>query len=93
MNHDSPPTLPAVSLHHSHELNEVDGPQSSNTSQRQNGVSHTQSPSLSPQTETGLSRKLKFLMNLSVNLDTLVFAELCILYYMEYVSSLFCPDT
>lgn len=41
----------------------------------------------------GLSRKLEFVTHLLRNLDTLVFAELSALYYMEYVDSPFSPST
>ncbi len=41
-------------------------------------------PSLSQKAKEGLAQKLKFLSHLVYTLDTLVHAELCVLYYMEY---------
>lgn len=46
--------------------------------------SRTQDAGLSNEAKDGLTRKLQFLTNLTTSLDTLVFAELCALYYMEY---------
>lgn len=43
-----------------------------------------QRPSLSQKAKEGLSQKLRFLNHLVYTLDTLVHAELCVLYYMEY---------
>lgn len=43
-----------------------------------------QRPSLSQKAKEGLAQKLRFLNHLVYTLDTLVHAELCVLYYMEY---------
>ena len=43
-----------------------------------------QRPSLSQKAKEGLAQKLRFLSHLVYTLDTLVHAELCALYYMEY---------
>lgn len=43
-----------------------------------------QRPSLSQTAKEGLAQKLRFLNHLVYTLDTLVHAELCVLYYMEY---------
>lgn len=40
--------------------------------------------------KAGIARKLDFMTNLMSSLDVLVFAELSVLYYMEYVMSC-CP--
>ena len=42
-----------------------------------------QRPSLSQKAKEGLSQKLRFLIHLVYTLDTLVHAELCVLYYMD----------
>ncbi|KAF2970163.1 hypothetical protein GQX73_g3363 [Xylaria multiplex] len=89
MNNDLSPTLPAdrpLLPNQHHEAN-IDIPSSSQSpvpERQQNGSTSSQGPSLSPSAKEGLSKKLQFLMHLSLNLDTLVYAELCVLYYMEY---------
>ncbi|KAI8632406.1 DUF1746-domain-containing protein [Xylariaceae sp. FL1651] len=88
MNNDSSPTLPANPLLPSNHHHEADADARSNSrspapEQHQHGLANTQNPSLSQQAKEGLSKKLQFLVQLSLNLDTLVYAELCILYYMD----------
>lgn len=38
--------------------------------------------------KAGIAKKLEFFTHLMSSLDVVVFAELCVLYYMEYVSSM-----
>ena len=45
--------------------------------------SRTRRASVSARAKEGLVKKLQFLTNLAHNLDMLVFAELCAMYYME----------
>ncbi|KAI0466421.1 hypothetical protein F4859DRAFT_519074 [Xylaria cf. heliscus] len=76
MNNDPSPTLPAdhpllPTQHHG-----VDNPtqsdrQSPAPERRQHDSARSQSPPLSPSAKEGLAMKLQFLMNLSLNLDTL----------------------
>ncbi|KAI0505566.1 DUF1746-domain-containing protein [Xylaria bambusicola] len=89
MNNDSSPTLPAdrpllPNQHHGGDTNiHQSSTQSPEPERRQNDSSSPQSLSLSPSAKEGLTKKLDFLTHLSLNLDTLVYAELCILYYMD----------
>lgn len=50
------------------------------------GSATQQLPALSQKAKAGLAKKLAFLMHLNMSLDTLIYAELCILYYMEYAN-------
>ncbi|RYP93509.1 hypothetical protein DL770_000393 [Monosporascus sp. CRB-9-2] len=54
-------------------------PQDGGTGSRTRG----QRPYLSQKAKEGLSQKLRFLIHLVYTLDTLVHAELCVLYYMD----------
>ncbi|KAJ8127666.1 hypothetical protein O1611_g5966 [Lasiodiplodia mahajangana] len=88
MNHDPSPTLPAdrpllPNQHHEADIDTQSNSQSSAPEREQHGSASSQSPSLSPPAKEGLAKKLQFLMHLSLNLDTLAYAELCILYYMD----------
>ncbi|KAI0540707.1 DUF1746-domain-containing protein [Xylaria digitata] len=88
MNNDLSSILPADRplLPNQHHEADIDIPSSSQSpvpERQQNGSASSQSPSLSPSAKEGLSKKLQFLMHLSLNLDTLVYAELCVLYYMD----------
>ncbi|KAI1176960.1 DUF1746-domain-containing protein [Nemania sp. FL0916] len=97
MNHDPSPTSPADRpllptqqhhQHHHHRHDEADNDTqrsspSSALDTQQHGSANPQSPSLSPAAKESLNKKLEFLMQLSLNLDTLAYAELCILYYMD----------
>lgn len=94
MNNDPSPTLPADHplLPNQHREVDFDTPTNSRPpaperqqQQQQNESTGSQGSSLSPAAKEGLTKKLQFLMHLSLNLDTLAYAELCILYYMEYV--------
>lgn len=98
MNNDSTPTTPADPHRTSHAHHEddadADGPAQPAVSDHehepdQNGrATTTQNPSLSQAAKDGLKKKLQFMMHLSISLDTVVYAELCALYYMEYDKSL-----
>ncbi|KAI1208843.1 DUF1746-domain-containing protein [Annulohypoxylon truncatum] len=86
MNNVSTPTTPADPHRISHGLQEddADGPAHSAVSeQNHDGSATTQNPSLSQAAKEGLTKKLQFMIHLSVSLDTLVYAELCALYYMD----------
>jgi hypothetical protein len=88
MNHDSSPTLPAdrpllPNQHHEVDIDTQSNSQSPDPEREQHDSTSSQSPSLSPPAKEGLSKKLEFLIHLSLNLDTLAYAELCVLYYME----------
>ncbi|KAI1823988.1 DUF1746-domain-containing protein [Xylaria intraflava] len=88
MNDDPSPTLPAdrsLLPNQRHEV-DIDIPnisQSPTPDRRHHDSASPQNPSLSPSAKEGLSKKLQFLLDLSINLDTLVYAELCILYYLD----------
>lgn len=93
MNHDLSPTLPAdrpllPNQHHEADIDiDIDIQSESQPPApegQQHGSASSQRPSLSPSAKEGLVKRLQFLVHLSLNLDTLAFAELCILYYMEY---------
>ncbi|KAI1459010.1 DUF1746-domain-containing protein [Annulohypoxylon moriforme] len=89
MNNVPTPTTPADPHRISHGLQEddADGPAQSAVSESSYFISSTstnpQSPSLSEAAKEGLTKKLQFIIHLSVSLDTLVYAELCALYYMD----------
>ncbi|KAI1105243.1 DUF1746-domain-containing protein [Jackrogersella minutella] len=88
MNNVSTPTTPADPHRttHGHHEDNADGPaaQSAVSEQSQNdGSTTTQNPSLSKAAKDGLTKKLQLMIHLSVSLDTLVYAELCALYYMD----------
>ncbi|KAI0193235.1 hypothetical protein EV127DRAFT_452191 [Xylaria flabelliformis] len=89
MNNDPSPTLPAhhpllPNQHHGAENDtHSDRRQSPGLGRQQHDSAGSQSPPLSPSAKEGLAMKLQFLMHLSLNLDTLAYAELCILYYMD----------
>ncbi|KAI0898306.1 DUF1746-domain-containing protein [Annulohypoxylon nitens] len=86
MNNVSTPTTPADPHRISHGLQEddADGPaQSAVSDQYHDGGAATQNPSLSQTAKEGLMKKLQFMIHLSISLDTLVYAELCALYYMD----------
>lgn len=89
MNNDPSPTLPAERplLHNQHREVDNDSPTSHRSPaperQQQNESTGSQGSSLSPAAKEGLTKKLQFLMHLSLNLDALAYAELCILYYMD----------
>ncbi|KAI0842055.1 DUF1746-domain-containing protein [Hypoxylon sp. FL0890] len=87
MNNVSTPTTPADSHRTSHgrQEDDADGPAHSTVSDQSHddGSATTQNPSLSEAAKEGLKRKLQFMIHLSINLDTLVYAELCALYYMD----------
>ncbi|KAI1488168.1 hypothetical protein F5X96DRAFT_105331 [Biscogniauxia mediterranea] len=83
MNNASSPTSPAdplpLSSHHHREDDADDEPQ------QLDGAAglQPQDPSLSQKAKEGLAKKLQFLSYLTINLDTMVHAELCVLYYMD----------
>ncbi|KAI0594328.1 hypothetical protein F4775DRAFT_596382 [Biscogniauxia sp. FL1348] len=83
MNNASSPTSPAdplpLSSHH-HREDDAD-----DESQQLGGAAglQPQDPSLSQKAKEGLTKKLQFLSYLTINLDTMVHAELCVLYYMD----------
>ncbi|KAI1501732.1 hypothetical protein F5X99DRAFT_190086 [Biscogniauxia marginata] len=85
MNNASSPTSPAdppLSSHHHREDDDADDePQQ----QQQDGAAarQPQDPSLTQKAKEGLAKKLQFLSYLTLNLDTMVHAELCVLYYMD----------
>ncbi|KAI1434593.1 DUF1746-domain-containing protein [Xylaria sp. CBS 124048] len=88
MNNDSSPTLPAdrslpPNQRHEFDIDISNISQSPTPGRQQHGSASSQNPSLSPSAKEGLSKKLQFLQHLCLNLDTLVYAELCILYYLD----------
>ncbi|KAI1415996.1 DUF1746-domain-containing protein [Hypoxylon sp. FL1857] len=87
MNNVSTPTTPADPHRTSHgrQEDDADGPAHSAVSDQSqdDGGPTTQNPSLSQAAKDGLKKKLQFMMHLSISLDTLVYAELCALYYMD----------
>ncbi|KAI1382156.1 DUF1746-domain-containing protein [Hypoxylon crocopeplum] len=86
MNNVSTPTTPADPHRTSHDRQEdnADGPvQPAPSEQDHDGSATAQTPSLSQAAKEGLKKKLQFMIHLSVSLDTLVYAELCALYYMD----------
>ncbi|KAI0003974.1 DUF1746-domain-containing protein [Xylariaceae sp. FL0662B] len=83
MNNDSTPTSPADPHRTSRDHEEDDANADEPSEQHQDGSADTQNPSLSRRAREGLSKKLQFMIHLSSNLDTLVYAELCVLYYMD----------
>ncbi|KAI1312469.1 DUF1746-domain-containing protein [Xylaria venustula] len=88
MNNDPSPTLPAdrpllSSQHHEADIDIQSTSESPAPGRQQHDSSSSQNQSLSASVKEGLSKKLDFLTHLSLNLDTLVYAELCILYYMD----------
>lgn len=100
MNNDSTPTTPADPhrTSHAHHEDDVDADGSAQPAisendhePNQNGSAPTQNPSLSQAAKDGLKKKLQFMMHLSISLDTVVYAELCALYYMEYDKSFQAP--
>jgi hypothetical protein len=102
MNHDPTPTSPADQdpspnrrrLHDREEDNADHRGASPPPEGRPNGSASNPSPrrpELSQKAKDGLSKKLSFLRHLLESLDTLIGVEMCVLYYMEYVSSLLPP--
>ncbi|KAI0164815.1 DUF1746-domain-containing protein [Xylariaceae sp. FL1272] len=90
MNNDSSPTLPAHPRLLLSQQADADAEADTNATQppigrHQENASPDVQEELSPsqQEKEGFAKKLQFLVNLTVNLDTLVYAELCILYYMD----------
>ncbi|KAI2635306.1 DUF1746-domain-containing protein [Xylaria nigripes] len=88
MNDDPSPTLPADHYFLPNQRHEadVDIPivsQSPTPDRQHHDSPSSQNPSISPSAKEGLSKKLQFLLHLSINLDTLVYAEICILYYLD----------
>ncbi|OTB18359.1 hypothetical protein K445DRAFT_315173 [Daldinia sp. EC12] len=86
MNNASTPTTPAEPhrMSHDHQEDNADGsPRSAASEQSHDGDTITQNPSLSQAAKDGLTKKLQFMMHLSIGLDTVVYAELCALYYMD----------
>ncbi|KAI0135491.1 DUF1746-domain-containing protein [Daldinia grandis] len=86
MNNASTPTTPAdphrMSHHHQGD-NADDLPQPAASEQSRDGGTTTQNPPLSQAAKDGLTKKLQFMIHLSISLDTVVYAELCALYYMD----------
>ena len=77
----SPPVLPTSSSQHRQD--NADDVTPAAQGRTRNGTSRRQRSSLSKAAKDGLTKKLQFMNHLSSSLDTLVFAELCVLYYME----------
>lgn len=84
MNNVPTPTTPADPHRTSHDYQEDDADGPALSEQNQDGSATTQNPSLSKAAKEGLTKKLQFMIHLSISLDTVVYAELCALYYMEY---------
>ncbi|OTA64513.1 DUF1746-domain-containing protein [Hypoxylon sp. EC38] len=87
MNNVSTPTTPADPHRTSHGRHEddADAPAQSAVSDQSydDDGATAQNPSLSQAAKDGLKKKLQFMIHLSISLDTLVYAELCALYYMD----------
>ncbi|KAF2997786.1 hypothetical protein E8E14_003309 [Neopestalotiopsis sp. 37M] len=96
MNHDSTPTSPADNPDASSRRREDqdiaaaadDDNDNGASSQRQNGsaaANNTSRPTrkLSKKEKAGMTKKLAFFMHLLTKLDLLIYAELCVMYYMD----------
>ncbi|KAI0200209.1 DUF1746-domain-containing protein [Astrocystis sublimbata] len=97
MNNDPSPTLPAdqpsLPTHHrgadnfnfarGHRQSAARAASAAGPPRRQDDAAAPKSPSISPSAKEGLAMKLRFLRSLTHNLDTLVYAELSVLYYMD----------
>ncbi|KAI5866866.1 DUF1746-domain-containing protein [Durotheca rogersii] len=89
MNNVPTPTSPADPHRASHDRREedADGPAPSPgpapDQDHDGSTTAAQNPSLSPAAKEGLTKKLQFVVHLSISLDSLVYAELCALYYMD----------
>ncbi len=71
-----------------HDTEERPASGSPNVSQSAPAASSTMEVTRRQRKRAGLAKKLQFLIHLLKNLDMLFFAELCVLYYMEYASQL-----
>ncbi|KAI1345111.1 DUF1746-domain-containing protein [Xylariaceae sp. FL0016] len=89
MNNASSPTSPVDLPSHNRTENDADDVSSPSPSldvpsrPPHGGATNRQSPSLSQKAKDGLTKKLHFLAHLTQTLDSLVYAELCIIYYMD----------
>ncbi|KAK9776958.1 hypothetical protein SCAR479_06359 [Seiridium cardinale] len=89
MNHDPTPTSPADPDPNSNRREDDtadDDDNGASSQQQQNGSAantRRKRPKLSKRAKAGLSKKLAFLLHLLMNLDAVIYAELCVLYYMD----------
>lgn len=69
----------------SHDEGEAQGPSRQQSQrQRRSRNGRRRSSSRVRRAKAGIAKKLEFMTHLMSSLDVLVFAELCVLYYMEY---------
>ncbi|KAH6646414.1 hypothetical protein BKA67DRAFT_541381 [Truncatella angustata] len=85
MNHDPASTSPADPDPNSNRREDDADDDNSNaaSSQQQNGTATGRRPKLSKKTKAGLNKKLLFVLHLLMSLDAVIYAELCVLYYMD----------
>lgn len=92
MNHDPTPTSPADPEPNLPRREDEDDDAADNSngapSGRQDGSAsggRPKRPKISKKAKAGLTKKLAFLIHLLMSLDAVIYAELCVLYYHEYV--------
>lgn len=69
----------------SHDEGEAQGPSRQQSQRRlRSRNERRRSSSRVRRAKAGIAKKLEFMTHLMSSLDVLVFAELCVLYYMEY---------
>lgn len=87
MNHDPTPTSPADQDPNPNRPEDDTADDDNGASSRQQNGSAASTrrrrPKLSKKAKAGLTKKLQFLLHLLMSLDALIYAELCVLYYME----------
>ncbi|KAI0141469.1 hypothetical protein BJ166DRAFT_104178 [Pestalotiopsis sp. NC0098] len=94
MNHDPTPTSPADPDANPRRREEdgaagddvdIDGGDGASSQQQNGSAAHTsrRRPKLSKKEKAGMSKKLAFLLHLLMNLDLVIYAELCVMYYMD----------
>jgi hypothetical protein len=90
MNHDPTPTSPADGLDpNSHRREDDDAAVDDDhgvSSRQHNGSAASRRrrrSKLSKKAKAGMAKKLVFLLHLLMSLDAVIYAELCVLYYME----------
>lgn len=78
----TPPSHPRRASPDARRSRNIDGVDASSAPAAASSNGNSQA-SGSGKAKEGLSKKLEFLTNLATNLDMLIFAELCAMYYME----------
>ncbi len=82
MNHD-PASSSAANLPPTRDDSQNTGAEGSHENDTQAASSRTRSQTLSRKKKALMARKLRLVTDLMSSLDMVIFAELCILYYME----------